>query len=92
MQLSDKQIQEIVAGTTDNVNRINYRWLTGVSGCFDVEHDFLGNKFHMREFIHQGKIKYTAMKAWVEDPVHNSRLPQFMQAPWGTYPNLPPKE
>lgn len=44
-----------------------------------------------RLFIHQGFAYLVASKSWVEDQVANKRLPEWMQAPWGTYPNLPAK-
>lgn len=44
-----------------------------------------------RRFIHGGFCYLVASKMWVEDEVGNKKLPEWMQAPWGTYPDLPPK-
>lgn len=44
-----------------------------------------------RLFIWNGFAYLVASKLWVDDEVANKRLPPWMQAPWGTYPNLPAK-
>lgn len=46
---------------------------------------------HTRLFIYNGFSYMVASKTWVDDQVANKRLPLWMQKPWGTYPNLPPK-
>ena len=71
-------------------DRVNYSWVD-VNGIYDVTHTFLDLPYLMREFIYDGKIRYHAMKAWVDDPTQVDRLPVLMRAPWGTYPALPPK-
>jgi len=95
MQLSPRQIeyiyQEALANRDGQLpDRINYKWVKD-NGAYDITHNYLGNEFHMREFIYGGKIIHTAMRSWVEDPVANQRLPEWMREPWGTYPNLPEK-
>ena len=90
-QLSDELIQEMCEQYQPKAKRINYGWMTETSGCFDCVHEFMGNKFCMREFINKGRIVLLANREWVEDPVQNLRLPEWMREPWGTYPNLPPK-
>jgi hypothetical protein len=71
-------------------NRVNYPWVD-VDGIYDIAHTFLDLPYNMREFIYKGKIRYLAMQAWVDDPVHVDILPELMRLPWGTYPSLPPK-
>jgi hypothetical protein len=44
-----------------------------------------------RKFIYEGFNYLIATKMWVDDQVANKRLPEWMQAPWGTYPDMPPK-
>lgn len=83
-QLSDELIQKICEQYQPKARRINYGWMTETSGCFDCGHG-------IREFINKGRIVLIANREWVEDPVQNLRLPEWMREPWGTYPNLPPK-
>lgn len=44
-----------------------------------------------RRFIYGGFCYLLASKMWVDDEVGNKKLPEWMQAKWGTYPDLPPK-
>lgn len=93
MQLLPAQIEAIyseVISRRELPARINYKWVTE-NGVFDITHDYLGNKYYSRDFVYNGKIIYTANRTWVEDPIANKRLPEWMQLPWGTYPDLPEK-
>lgn len=94
MQLTPRQIeyiyQDAISSRRQLPDRINYKWVNE-NGVYDITHQYLDNKFYMREFIYGGKIIHTAMRSWVEDPVANQRLPEWMREPWGTYPDLPPK-
>lgn len=45
----------------------------------------------LRVFIWSGFGYMVASRSWIEDPIANKRLPTWMQAPWDTYPPLPPK-
>lgn len=90
-QLTEEQIEQIESQVVGKAERINYKWMLETSGCFDITHEYLGNKFHMREFVYKGRIRHLVNKQWVEDPVHNQRLPDWLREPWGTYPNLPEK-
>ena len=94
MQLSSDKIEAIYREYRSQVanpaNRINYRWVSE-SGVYDVCHEFLGNVYRIREFVYKGRICYIANKEWVEDLIQSQRLPDWMRAPWGTYPDLPPK-
>lgn len=89
---ADATFSEYIEGKdlTGLPNRVNYPWVE-VDGIYDITHMFLDLPYDMREFIYKGKIRYLAMRAWVEDPVHVDRLPELMRLPWGTYPSLPPK-
>lgn len=44
-----------------------------------------------RMFIYNGFAYLVASKLWVDDVVANKRLPEWMQKPWGSYPDIPPK-
>lgn len=86
-QLSEKQIQEIIQhlhNTTQIRSTKNYPWVTE-DGAYDSTDQ------RSRFFIYNGFGYYIISKSWVEDPVQNQRLEEWMRAPWGVYPDLPPK-
>lgn len=49
------------------------------------------HEYNLRLFIWNGFAYYIATATWVDDPVANQRLPEWMRLPWGHYPSLPPK-
>lgn len=87
MQLTDIEIQEIFKEYSKNLSKVgsvSHRWVTD-SGCYD------DNVLSLRTFVYNGIACYYASKMWVDDPIQNKRLPEFMQLPWGTYPDMPIK-
>lgn len=86
-QLSSDKIQCIVEGIKANlyVRRIpSHTWIAE-AGAFDDDHT------KVRMFIWDKFCYYCISKMWIEDPIQNISLDDWMKVPWGTYPNLPPK-
>ena len=86
-QLSEKEVSDIIA-EIKNTQYIRttktHPWVTE-DGAYDY------TDHCTRMFIYNGFSYLVASKMWVDDEVGNKRLPEWMQKPWGTYPNLPPK-
>ena len=86
-QLTEDQIDELrakcIAWRPEKKNTI---WF---SHCEDGAYDDLKSK--TRYFIYGGFHYYVISKMWIEDEVGNKRLDPWEQAPWGTYPDIPPK-
>ena len=85
-QLDEQQIQSIideVKATQYIRDRKSHPWVE------DGAYDHLGHC--TRLFFYNGFSYLVASKMWVDDEVANKRLPEWMQKPWGTYPDMPPK-
>lgn len=85
-QLDEQQIQHIieeVKATQYIRDRKSHPWVP--DGAYD-------NLSHCtRVFFYNGFAYLVASRMWVDDEVANKRLPEWMQKPWGTYPDQPPK-
>ena len=84
-QLDQEQIIAIIEeiNTTQFVrSRYSHAWVTE-DGAYDDQNGLA------RNFIWNGFCYYTASKSWVENQEANQRLPEWMRAPWGSYPALP---
>lgn len=93
MQLDPAKVEEIYGeyiSSKTPANRVNYKWVEE-NGVYDITHTFHGSSYYTREFVYNKKIVYVANRYWVEDPIANQELPEWMREPWGTYPNLPEK-
>lgn len=85
-QLDDLQIQSII----EEIKSTQYiRDRKSHPYVPDGAYDYLEHCTRM--FFYNGFCYLVASKMWVDDDVHNKRLPEWMQKPWGTYPTLPPK-
>lgn len=62
--------------------RYTHPWVTE-DGAYDDESGSARNFFWNR-FCY-----YTASRSWVENQEANQRLPEWMRAPWGSYPTQP---
>ena len=86
-QLTDQQIKDITAecliARPEKKTTIWYKHAP--NGAYDEA------ETRSRKFIHDGFCYLVATSDWVNDEVANKRLPEWMQAPWGTYPDMPPK-
>jgi hypothetical protein len=86
-QLSDEQIKEITAECLEKRPGPEITlWYKHVP---DGAYDDLETR--CRKFIARGFCYLVATSDWVNDPVANLRLPEWMREPWLTYPDLPPK-
>lgn len=86
-QLTQEQITSIIEEikSTQYVrDRSSHPWVTE-DGVYDDEY------YLTRNFIWNGFCYYTASKMWVDDQEANKRLHEWMRAPWGSYPSMPPK-
>lgn len=86
-QLTQEQIMSIIEdikATQYIRDRSSHAWVKE-DGAYDDEY------YLTRNFIWNGFCYLTASKMWVEDSVANLRLPEWMRAPWGSYPSMPPK-
>jgi hypothetical protein len=79
----DTIIQELLATQYIRTSK-SHPWVV-VDGPYDFE------DHQTRMFIYNGFSYIVAAKMWVEDKEGCKRLPEWMQVPWGSYPNLPPK-
>ena len=86
-QLSEAEIKEIV----DNIHETQYIRTTKTHAWVTEDGAYDFGDHCTRMFIHNGFSYLVASKMWVDDEVANKRLPEWMQKPWGTYPELPPK-
>jgi hypothetical protein len=86
-QLSKDQIKAVVEEIhqTQFIRTMRSHPWVPEDGAYDFE------DHGTRLFIHEGFAYYIASKTWVEDQIANKRLPEWMRAPWGSYPELPPK-
>ena len=85
-QLTEQEIAVIRAEVEDERAGGPTAWY---SYAPDGAYDF--SKFHIRYFIVKGFPFLVASREWVNDPVANQRLSEWMRAPWGTYPDIPAK-
>ena len=86
-QLSQDQINAIIEGIKANQyvrDRKSHAWVTE-NGAYDY------GAHCLRMFMWDGFCYLSASKMWVDDQEKNKRLPEWMRAPWGTYPELPAK-
>ena len=86
-QLTPEQIKEVlddIYATQYIRTQQTHKWVTE-DGAYDY------SEHQIRLFIHKGFAYRMASRMWVEDEVQNLRLDPWMRAPWGTYPELPPK-
>jgi hypothetical protein len=86
MQLTNHEIEEIFKEYSKDLSKIgstSHRWID--KGCYED----VGTS--LRTFIYNGVACYYASRMWIDDPIQNQRLPEFMRKPWGYYPELPPK-
>lgn len=83
-QLSEELIAQIRAEVEDERAGGPTAWY---GHCPDGAYDM--KKFCMRYFIVKGFPFLCASREWVNDPVANQRLPEWMRAPWDTYPDIP---
>lgn len=85
-QLDSRALEKIIQQIHDTLPlRIArpYSWVE--DGAYD------DCEYYTRLFIHEGFGYYIVSKSWIESPTHNHLLDEWMRAPWGTYPDLPPK-
>lgn len=86
-KLTSDQVAAIIEDIKANQairNMKSHPWVTE-DGAYDHE------EYSLRVFIWNGFCYLTANRGWVEDPVANQRLPEWMRKPWNFYTPLPPK-
>lgn len=85
-QLTQEQIAAVIENIKANQyirDRTSHAWVP--DGAYDY------GAHCLRMFIWNGFCYLSAAKMWVDDQEKNKRLPEWMQVPWGSYPELPAK-
>lgn len=86
-QLSEDHIREIGAECLESrpERKITLPYKHVADGAYDEL------ETRLRKFVYGGFCYLVATSDWVNDSVANKRLPEWMQEPWLTYPDMPPK-
>ena len=82
-QLIEQLTQEAKQYRSEEPASKFYKWVP--DGVYD------SSKEKSRHFIHDGFSYFVASKMWIENPQQKHRLPEWMQLPWLSYPDFPPK-
>lgn len=86
-QLTKEEIDVIIEGikATQPIRTLkNASWVIDDGAYEDIS-------THSRVFVYDRFVYIVASQMWIENPVENMRLPEWLRAPWGSYPPFPPK-